>query len=130
MNMHWEMARERQARLDRLSRDPRVWRRDEMPAALDASMRGRREITLRREAEDDAIALARLAELTDRPLPARPLLLVEADGRLLAARSLVTDEAVADPFATTADVRELLALRAGQLGGRRSRFRRLLPRAA
>ncbi|WP_205699014.1 hypothetical protein [Conexibacter sp. SYSU D00693] len=63
----------------------------------------------------DAHALARLAALDS----ARPLtgdvLLAERGGRLLAARSLRDGRSVADPFQPTADVVEVLALRATAL---------------
>ena len=65
----------------------------------------------------DAHALTSLAWLDS----ARPLvgdvLLAERDGRLLAARSLTDGRTVADPFQSTSDVVELLAVRAAALLG-------------
>ena len=42
----------------------------------------------------------------------------EVEGRLLAAVSIDTGKVVADPFSRTAELRDLLELRAGQLRGR------------
>jgi hypothetical protein len=83
----------------------------------------------------DGAAIARLAELDTAEVPVAPLIGGVVDGRLLAARSLATGESIADPFLPTAEVRSLLAKRAGQLGRGRglvSRVRRRLggsPRA-
>ena len=59
--------------------------------------------------------LRNLAALTDREPPDAPVLLAEADGRLIAALSTRTGEAVTDPFVVTNDVVALLRLRAAQL---------------
>jgi hypothetical protein len=71
----------------------------------------------------DAGALARLAELDSRPLPAGDLLVAESDGELVAALSLATGERVADPFRRTADAVALLQARAAH-NAPRSRARR------
>jgi hypothetical protein len=68
----------------------------------------RTPVTLRLAAPADACALARLAALDSRPLPPGPHLVAERDGRIDAAHSLSTNEAVADPFRRTAELRELL----------------------
>lgn len=56
----------------------------------------------------DRSALARLAALDSAVAPTGDVLLAESNGRLLAALSVVTGAVVADPFAPTADVVELL----------------------
>jgi hypothetical protein len=63
------------------------------------------------------------------------VLVAEADGTLVAARSLATGATIADPFRPTADVTALLALRAaaltngGTAAGRRGIVERLGLRA-
>ena len=79
-------------------------------------MRGRERIVLRAARSGDADALHRLAALADRQLPwGGPLLVADADGDLLAAISGDGRTVIADPFRATADLVELLRLRAGQL---------------
>ena len=85
-------------------------------------------ITIRRLEEADEAAIARLAELDSATRPAGALLGAEIEGRLLAAVSITTGKAIADPFARTAELRGLLEMRSSQLRGdparRPSRFRR------
>ena len=50
----------------------------------------------------------RLAALDDRRVPAQPVVLAEANGRLVAALSERTGEAVADPFEPTAHLVAML----------------------
>jgi hypothetical protein len=89
---------------------------DLRPPALADAVRGRERIILRATRPGDRDALRDLAGLADRPLPSpEPLLVAEVDGELLAAVSADGRSAVADPFRATADVIELLRLRAGQL---------------
>ncbi len=89
---------------------------DLRPPALVQAVRGRDRIILRAARAGDADALRVLAGLADRPLPTpAPLLVAEADGELLAAVSSDGRTAIADPFRATADLIELLRLRAGQL---------------
>ena len=71
-------------------------------------MRG--PIELRLAADADAAAVRELAERDSRSVPSGPLLVVESAGRLLAAISLESGEAIADPFEPTAHL--LAALRA------------------
>jgi hypothetical protein len=82
-------------------------------------------VHLRPARPDDAPALDRLAALDSaRPLTG-PTLVAEQDGALVAALSLGTGRAVADPFVPTADLVALLRYAA------RNRTRaapRLLPR--
>jgi hypothetical protein len=72
-------------------------------------------VIIRRTTPDDAAALHRLAALdSKRPLEGDALVAV-VDGELLAAVSLTTDEAIADPFKPTADLVAMLEMRAQQL---------------
>jgi hypothetical protein len=94
-------------------------------------------LTIRLAGPDDAGALRRLAALDSaRPLRGR-VLLAELDGAPLAAVSLETGAATADPFEYTVDAVRLLSLRRYQLlrqGGdvapASSLLRRLVPNAA
>jgi hypothetical protein len=94
-------------------------------------------LTIRLARPDDARALHRLAELDSaRPLPGR-VLLAELGGAPLAAVSLESGAATADPFQHSADAVRLLSLRRYQLlrqGGdvapARSLLRRLVPNPA
>ena len=69
-------------------------------------------LTIRLADENDRIALATLAALDSRRAPTSPVLLAEADGVVVAALSLLDGGAVADPFQPTADVVDLLRVRA------------------
>jgi hypothetical protein len=68
---------------------------------------------------EDGAALARLAQLDTADTPLAPLLGGIVEGRLVAAHSVATGHSIADPFRRTAEVRSLLAERAGQLRGGR-----------
>ena len=70
-------------------------------------------VTLRLAGEEDEAAVARLAQLDSRPVPAPPLLVAERAGRIDAAVSLAGGDAVADPFRRTAELVELLQCHAG-----------------
>jgi hypothetical protein len=70
---------------------------------------------------EDGAALARLAQLDTTDAPPGPLLGGIVEGRLVAAHSLATGRSIADPFRHTAEIRSLLAERAGQLRGGRGR---------
>jgi hypothetical protein len=86
-------------------------------------------IELRLAADGDAAAVRELAERDSRPVPPGSLLVVESEGRLLAAISLESGEAIADPFERTAHL--LAALRAhaaAQRIERRKPWRRERPR--
>jgi hypothetical protein len=65
-------------------------------------------ITVRPYLPCDRRPLERLAALDDRRVPAQPVVLAEADGRLVAALSRRTGEAVADPFEPTAHLITML----------------------
>src|SRR4051812_48212878 len=67
-------------------------------------------ITIRQSNLEDQLALNRLAALDDRPPIGREALLGFVDGQLKAAVALPGGEAIADPFARTAGLVELLRL--------------------
>ncbi len=73
------------------------------------------QVTIRRAYPDDAAALARLAALDCRRLPAGELLVAEVDGQLWAAVSISSNLAIADPFRPSAGIVRLLRMRAAQL---------------
>jgi len=79
-------------------------------------------VTVRLAGERDEAAVRRLEELDRKQLPREPMLVAEVAGRVLAARTLATRHAVADPFLPTSGLVELLDLRSVQLrqepGGR------------
>jgi hypothetical protein len=72
-------------------------------------------VLIRAARGSDGPALARIAALDSATVPAGELLVAEADGALVAARSLGTGAMIADPFRPTADVLELLAVRAASM---------------
>jgi hypothetical protein len=72
------------------------------------------EVTVRRATHDDGPALARLAALDCSSVPSEPVLLAEVDGTAMAAISIADGHVVADPFERTADLVELLRVRAAQ----------------
>lgn len=74
-----------------------------------------REITIRRSTKADVPEVAQLAALDSRRLPAGDVLLAYVDHELRAAMDVDSGYAVADPFHHTADLVELLRLRAGGL---------------
>jgi hypothetical protein len=78
-------------------------------------------LTLRLATAADRAALARLADLEQVDRPADPVLLGVLSNRPVAALSLHDGSLVADPFVPTAELIELLRMRAGQLGLRRRR---------
>ena len=84
------------------------------PAPRDGGRRWQ-GVTVRQATSADGSALARLAELDEaRPLRA-PALLGVVMARPVAALSLADGRVLADPFTPTADLVELLRLRARQL---------------
>ena len=88
-------------------------------------------ITIRRATTADEFAVRRLAVLDSSSPPTGDVLLAEMDDELWAALSIDTGSAVADPFRPSADLVELLRLRAnGATSGRGRARARLLPRAA
>jgi hypothetical protein len=89
---------------------------------------GRRPVTFRLATPDDALALMRLTELDSATPLTGPVLLAESFGRLVAAVSIDNLRTVADPFEPTADLVQLLLVRARQI--RASREPGRLPRLA
>ena len=73
------------------------------------------QLVIRRAADADRGSIERLAELDSALAPPGPLLLAEVEGGPVAALSLTSGAAIADPFVATADVVELLRFRAAQL---------------
>lgn len=90
------------------------------------------DITIRSARPADAAELRRLAELDSRSLPSGDLLVAEVSGELVAAYAPESAATVADPFRRTAEVVDLLRLRAaGTRPGRDHRHRIFaLPRTA
>ncbi len=68
-------------------------------------------IEIRPAHPEDERALTRLGQLDSARVPPAPLLLAVEDGELRAAISLATGAAIADPFAHTAQLVELLRTR-------------------
>ena len=66
------------------------------------------EITIRQATSDDVFALRRLAALDDAPALHGEVLLAEQGGDIRAALSLENDRAIANPFAPTAELVEML----------------------
>ena len=84
-------------------------------------MTDRDAIEIRMLGLEDGAALARLAQVDTASPPPAPVLGGIVGGRLVAAHSLASGESIADPFRRTAEIRALLAERAGQLRGRSGR---------
>ena len=80
---------------------------------------------------DDASALRRLADLDSATVPSQPLLVAEVDGALRVAVSITDLTAIADPFASTAPIVELVRDHIRHTdhpaGARRSLLSRLAP---
>jgi hypothetical protein len=81
-------------------------------------------IIIRRAGAADAPVLARLAALDSASAPGRDSLVAELGGVAVAALDLADGRVVADPFAPTADVVELLRMRAARARGRHGARRR------
>ena len=71
-------------------------------------------INIRLANEADNSSLLRLAALDSSPAPSGDVLVADLDGEIIAARSIGRSRSIADPFRPTADIRELLDLRASQ----------------
>jgi hypothetical protein len=91
-------------------------------------------ITIRRATAADALAVRRLAVLDSAFPPTGDVLLAEMGKELWAAVSIDDGRAVADPFRPSADLVELLKLRASRMRGESPAqgrvLARVLPRAA
>jgi len=81
-------------------------------------------LTIRQLTDSDDADVARLAELDSSSGLRAPLLGAEVEGRLLAAVSVETGEVLADPFSRTAELRDMLELRALQLRKRSPKVKR------
>lgn len=81
-------------------------------------------ISIRPFADSDVQAVREVAQRDSSTVPAGMLLVAEVRGRVRAALSLDTGEVVADPFAPSAELVDLLRARARQLNGRPARRRR------
>ena len=68
------------------------------------------QITIRQATSDDAFALRRLAALDDRPVLRGDVLVAEQAGDIRAALSLENGRSVANPFAATAELIEMLRM--------------------
>ena len=68
------------------------------------------EITIRQATSADAFALRRLAALDDRPALRGEVLLAEQAGEVRAALSLETGRSIANPFAATEELVEMLRM--------------------
>ena len=94
-------------------------------------MSHRENILIRSSNESDIRGLARLAALDSAPIPFGRALLAEVDGELRAALPFDGGPAIADPFAETAHLLELLQAHAEALRiATPPRGRALLPAAA
>src|SRR5215210_4335406 len=89
---------------------------------------GSPHIAIRLATGADTAAIARLAALDSAPEPHGATLVAKIDDEIVAAHSVASGRAIADPFRATSDARELLALRATQLPRERQSRRRHLPR--
>jgi hypothetical protein len=75
---------------------------------------GPHTIAIRLASEADNAQLIQLAALDSAPVPHSPVLVADLDGEIVAARELGRARSIADPFRLTADLRDLLDLRARQ----------------
>jgi len=73
------------------------------------------DVSIREAEAGDMPALMQLAELDSRPLPSGRLVVAEVNGAILAALSEADGAVIADPFVYTAELQQLLKLRADQL---------------
>jgi len=72
-------------------------------------------IAIRNATSGDGPALSRLAALDSAPVPFGEVVLAEVDGSLHAALHVHSGAVIADPFARTAELVELLRLHAARL---------------
>ncbi len=82
-------------------------------------------ISIRTATAHDHGELVRLAALDTAAVPAGRVLLAEVDGRVHAAVEVSTGRVVADPFEPTADLAQVLRLRAARLAVAAAPDRRL-----
>jgi hypothetical protein len=101
------------ARLDDLQRRAGRRRRSALlaqPPAHDAQ-----PVTIRRATAADSAAIERLAALDSAPAPAGEILIAEIGEQVLGALEVASGTAIADPFRPTAELVELLRVRAAAL---------------
>ena len=72
-------------------------------------------VAVRLAGPEDETAIRRVAALDSRHAAGGPHLVAEADGDVIAALAIGSGHAVADPFRWTADVVELMKMRAAQM---------------
>jgi hypothetical protein len=89
------------------------------------------DVVIREAQAADEAALMRLAELDSASIPSGRVVIVKADGQIRAAMGVEDGALVADPFAATSGLEDLLRLRTSQLRGAAHReHRRRGPLAA
>ena len=81
------------------------------------------DITIRTSRSADAPELERLAALDSQRLPAGELLVAEVGDEIVAAYAPETSDAIADPFRRTADLIDMLKLRAAATPAKSRRLR-------
>jgi hypothetical protein len=110
--IHSGLARERERDVERATKGRRLARlaRHRDQAAIDG-------LVIRQAVPDDEAALGRLAALHGRARPRGEVLVATAGGAIHAAIGVPDGEVIADPFAPTADLAELLRLRVQQASG-------------
>ncbi len=106
-DLMFQMARERVRDIREAADAGRPWRPSETP--ID-------RVTLRYASAADSQRLRYLAELDSATPPAGRALVAEVDGSLRAALPLDGGAPIADPFHRSAELIELLRVRAAQLG--------------
>ena len=75
------------------------------------------DVTVRFARDTDALALDRLAVLSERPVPEGTLLVASVRGEVIAAAAVEGGPAIADPFRRTADAVSQIRSRGKQLRG-------------
>jgi hypothetical protein len=75
------------------------------------------DVTVRFARDTDALALDRLAVLSERPVPQGTLLVASVHGEVIAAAAIEGGSAIADPFRRTADAVSQICSRAKALRG-------------
>jgi hypothetical protein len=105
--------------------------RTAIPAATQTRVRVAEPVTIRRATAADRATLERLAALDSAPTPSGDVLMAEVGDEAWGAVEVATGATIADPFRPTAELVDLLSLRAARLRGGSDRRRlRLRPRAA
>jgi hypothetical protein len=88
------------------------------PGTDNVPMNATANITVRPAAASDYPTIWQVAALDDSSVPGGPLLVAELEGELVAALSLESGHAIADPFQRTIEAVDLLRLRASQVARR------------